>query len=304
MVQVLADPGETRAFTRRARTAGKRIALVPTMGNLHAGHLALVEKARELADVIIVSIYVNPTQFSTNEDFGIYPRTREQDRALLSELEVDATFEPFSLYTGRAAAAEGQHLAGSEAAPAAESHETYIQVERLQQPLCGKSRPHFFKGVATVVAKLFNIVEPDVAVFGKKDYQQWRVLCRMVRDLDFGIEIVGMPTARESNGLAMSSRNSMLSTEDRKRAACIYHSLKSIQKDLQSGQFHSVHALQSIVAGAITDNGGRIDYVEVMDAGELTAVQEVRDQPVVVAVAAFFGTVRLIDNIEIDATQH
>ncbi|KAK9832455.1 hypothetical protein WJX74_010762 [Apatococcus lobatus] len=299
-IQVLTDPDETRAFSRRCRAAGKRIALVPTMGNLHAGHLDLVKSARQLADVVIVSIYVNPTQFSKSEDFGVYPRTRERDRALLQELQVEATFEPLTLYhPGRGSSTEGQHLAGTDDSPAADSHETYIQVERLQQGLCGRSRPHFFRGVATVVAKLFNILEPDVAVFGRKDYQQWRLICRMVRDLDFGIEIVGMPITREADGLAMSSRNSMLTPDERIQATCIRSSLEAASENLQSGKLSLLQHVVSAISQRICDGGGRMDYVEVVDAQELTPVDKIQDRPVVIAVAAWFGSVRLIDNIEV-----
>lgn len=176
-------------------------------------------------------------------------------------------------------------------------HESWIRVERLEKGLCGKSRPVFFRGVATVVAKLFNIVEPDVALFGKKDYQQWKLICRMVRDLDFAIEIIGGEIVREDDGLAMSSRNVRLSSEERKKALSIYKSLSEAKNTAQNGKINCQELTGSIVQ-AVTEAGGRVDYVEIVEQESLKPVDEIRS-PVVICVAAWFGNVRLIDNMEI-----
>lgn len=183
-----------------------------------------------------------------------------------------------------------------------------LQVERLQKPLCGVSRPHFFRGVATIVAKLFNIVEPDVAVFGRKDYQQWRVICRMVRDLDFPIEVVGMPICREADGLAMSSRNARLSAESRRKALCICSSLQWAQGAVGSGQITMPYDVRQHVCAAIEEAGGKVDYVELVQAENLSTVDDASKQPTLLAVAAWFaakdrGTVRLIDNVVLNEGQ-
>lgn len=299
-LEIFTDAINMRKFSRQQRLAGKRIALVPTMGYLHAGHMSLVKAARERADVVIASIYVNPTQFSKNEDFGVYPKAREEDHRKLIEAGCVAVFEPMSLYqpgTGTATntsdaanvVGAGEHTVGA--------HETYIQVEQLQKGMCGISRPHFFRGVATIVAKLFNIVEPDVAVFGKKDYQQWRVICRMVRDLDFDIEIVGIATGREPDGMAMSSRNALLTPDNRQKAVCISHALKWAEAAI-SHQDPAPSDIQQEVADRINKASGRVDYVSVTDAENLQKLERfLPGQDVLVAVAAFFGSVRLIDNV-------
>lgn len=244
-MEVIHDKATMRAWSRRQRVAGRRVALVPTMGFLHDGHLSLVAEARARADVVVVSIYVNPGQFGPTEDLATYPRDLEGDLAKLQPLHVDAVFNPADMYVreatpvpapagGGATAGAGESREGDGAAPppapgavagrrpgGGRGHETWVTVERLQVGLCGASRPAFFRGVATVVAKLFNVVEPDVAVFGKKDYQQWRVLCRMVRDLDFDVEVVGAPLLREADGLAMSSRNVRLTPVQRRQVDCL-----------------------------------------------------------------------------------
>ncbi|KAK9837099.1 hypothetical protein WJX81_002708 [Elliptochloris bilobata] len=274
------------------------------MGYLHEGHLSLVQEARRRADVVVASIYVNPTQFSATEDFGVYPNSRAEDRRRLEEAGVGATFEPATLYaTGRSSGASGDHanVVGM-GAPAAGAHETWVEVTRLQTGLCGGSRPHFFRGVATVVAKLFNIVEPDVAVFGRKDYQQWRVLTRMARDLDFAVEVVGLPLVREPDGLAMSSRNALLDSNARKRALSISESLRWAEEACSRGEAPGVQVLRQGVADRISAAGGRVDYVEVVDADELVPVEELDARPVLVAVAAFFGSVRLMDNLELQGS--
>jgi len=270
------------------------------MGYLHDGHLALVEGAKRFADVVVVSIYVNPTQFSVNEDFDVYPRDVEGDREKLRRAGVDAVFEPSSLYEAAPSSSATSFVVGTgEFIPG--GHETYVQVEQLQKVLCGVSRPHFFRGVATVCAKLFNIVEPDVAVFGKKDYQQWRIISTMVRDLDFGVEVVGMPLVREPDGLAMSSRNVRLSPDERQRALCISRGLRTAREAIEGGAQMSPAEVQRDIAGAIQSAGGAVDYVEVLDADNLSPVSGFAAQDTLIAVAAKFGSVRLIDNTVVRA---
>ncbi|GBF96254.1 hypothetical protein Rsub_08799 [Raphidocelis subcapitata] len=298
-IPVLTSKEEMRAWSRAQKKKGKTIGFVPTMGYLHEGHISLVSAARERADVVVASIYVNPTQFSANEDFDVYPRDPEADRRKLLEAGCSVVFEPESLYHIVEGADDGSNVVGRESGHP-DAHETFVQVEKLQLPLCGGSRPHFFRGVATIVAKLFHIVEPDVAVFGRKDYQQWRVITRMVRDLDFPIEIVGMPIAREADGLAMSSRNARLSAESRAACLAIPRAVKWAEAEVGRGA-GDAGALASEVAARIEAAGGKVDYVELRHAEHLQPVTDLRAQPTLLAVAAHFpardrGTVRLIDN--------
>ncbi|CAI0560968.1 unnamed protein product [Linum tenue] len=316
---IITNKDEMRKWSRAMRCRGNTIALVPTMGYLHQGHLSLVEKARSLADVVVVSIYVNPGQFSPSEDLSTYPSDFDGDIWKLGSVSgcrrVDAVFHPHNLYDygiiGRKGKGdiefEGLREEGETGLPASgvsscveemgAGHETWVKVERLERGLCGKSRPVFFRGVATVVTKLFNIVDPDVAVFGKKDYQQWRIIQRMVRDLDFGIRIVGSDILREEDGLAMSSRNVRLSPEDREKALSISKSLFQAKSLAETGQTNCGELRDSLVQ-AITGAGGKVDYVEIVDQQSLETVGEV-NSPVVICIAAWFGNVRLIDNIEI-----
>lgn len=280
---VVRDRREMRALSRAHRAAGRRIALVPTMGYLHEGHLSLIDAARERADVVVASIYVNPTQFAPHEDLAVYPRDEAGDLAKLASRGCDLVFAPHDLYER-----------GADGAP---PHETWVTVEHLALPLCGQSRPIFFRGVATVVTKLFHIVEPDVAVFGRKDFQQLRVIERMVRDLDFGLEIVPMPIVREPDGLAMSSRNVRLAPDERRRALAIPAALEEAERRLAAGESDAA-SLRKTVAERIATAGGRVDYVELVDAARLTPLDRV-DLPAVLAVAAHFGSVRLIDNREL-----
>jgi len=282
-MEVITDAVAMRAWTGAARARGERVAFVPTMGCLHDGHLALCDRARALCDRVVVSVYVNETQFAPGEDFEAYPRQRERDEALCAARGVDVVFAPERLYPK-----------GGEPA-----HETFVDVETLSKGLCAGTRPHFFRGVATVVTKLFNIVEPDVAVFGKKDYQQWRVVRRMVRDLNFGIDIVGGEIVRESDGLAMSSRNLMLTPEKRAEAPVIYKSL-SEAKALAEREPTNSEVLVDMVTKAITGGGGVVDYVQAMEPESLTPYKGTVTSPCVIAIAAKFGSVRLLDNIEIN----
>ena len=257
---------------------GKSIGFVPTMGYLHEGHLSLVRKARKENDVVVVSIFVNPTQFGPNEDFNRYPRDLERDLKLLEDEGVEFVFNPI---------VEEMYPSG---------YATYVIVERLTEVLCGKSRPGHFKGVATIVTKLFNIVKPTRAYFGQKDAQQFRVLKRMVEDLNMDVEIIEVPIVRENDGLAMSSRNVYLSPEERKQALSLYESLNLAKQAIKNGE-RDVEKIKEIMK----KNFARydkviVDYIEIVDEKELTPLSKV-DGKILIAVAAFVGKARLIDNI-------
>ena len=263
------------------RKAGLRVGFVPTMGNLHGGHLTLVDEARRQADRIVVSIFVNPTQFSAGEDFSDYPRTYEADCALLKTKAVDLVFAPSveALY------------------PDGPSLQTRVDVPRLNDMLCGLSRPGHFTGVATVVAKLFNIVQPDLAVFGLKDYQQLMVIRQMTHDLAWPIEIVGAPIARELSGLAMSSRNAYLSAEQTEQAAVIYQTLTALADRMSQGEADLAPLVQAGLS-QLTAAGLNPDYLEIRRAADLEKAQP-GDQSLVILVAAHLGRARLIDNLPV-----
>ncbi|XP_031501789.1 pantoate--beta-alanine ligase [Nymphaea colorata] len=309
--EVISDNEEMRSWSRNQRRNGETIALVPTMGFLHQGHLSLIEEAKKHAGVVVVSIYVNPGQFAPGEDLSRYPSDFEGDLSKLREVEcVNVVFHPRNLYETTTKVMEPKEagedaLEGRKKAVSCleedgkKGHQTWIRVEKLEKNLCGRSRPVFFRGVATVVAKLFNIVEPDFAVFGKKDYQQWRLICRMVRDLNFPINIIGSELVRDEDGLAMSSRNVHLSPEQREKALSISRSLLKAKVDVQRGQT-SATELRNAIIKSISQAGGRIDYAEVVEQENLEAVEEVCG-PVVICIAAWFGNVRLIDNLEINS---
>jgi len=274
---VLRTVAEMTAFSEAARARGERIAFVPTMGYLHAGHVALLEEGRRRGDRLVLSIFVNPTQFAPTEDLARYPRDLEGDLGKAAGAGTDVAFVP----------------ADAEMYP--RGYQTFVQVRDLEQGLCGAQRPGHFVGVATVVCKLFNIVRPHVAIFGEKDYQQLAVIRRMVADLDMPIEIVGMPTVREPDGLAMSSRNKYLSPEERQRALALSRGLCAARALFDGGERDPaklVAAAQAEIAPAVT----RIDYVELRDAATLAPIRDRITGPAVVAVAAFVGTTRLIDN--------
>ncbi len=263
-----------RARVEDLRRDGRVIAVVPTMGALHEGHLELLRNARKRADIVILTIFVNPTQFGPNEDLAKYPRDEAGDLAKAQTCGIDLAFCPD---------ASAMYPQGAQ---------TFIEVRELQQPLCGVSRPGHFAGVATIVAKLFHITKPHVAVFGEKDYQQLAVIRRMVRDLDFGIEIVSQPIIREADGLAMSSRNAYLSPEGRQTALGLSRGLAAAEALVRSGERD---AAKLVAAATAQLAGARIDYVELRDATELSEVTTLA-QPAVLAVAAFVGATRLIDN--------
>jgi len=271
------------------------------MGALHAGHLALVERARGLADRVVVSVYLNPAQFAPGEDFGSYPRAAEADLAALAHQGAcDAVFLPSEgLYEdGLEVEEEGPARGGG----GRELNQTWVTVERLQRGLCGGSRPTFFRGIATTVCKLFNLLEPDIAVFGEKDWQQLAVIRRMARDLDFGVEVVGVPVVREADGLALSSRNLRLSAEDRRQAAGVYAALRAAREKARGGEKRAAGrgGLVEATAERIEAAGGRVDYVECVDKTSLRSLQVLEDPAdALLAVAASYGDVRLIDNISL-----
>jgi pantoate--beta-alanine ligase len=275
--EVFRDPAAMRAKAEDLRRDGRRIAVVPTMGALHDGHLALVRAARARADVVILTIFVNPTQFGPNEDLAKYPRDEAGDLVKARGAGIDLAFCPD---------AAAMYRPGSQ---------TFVEVRELQKPLCGASRPGHFAGVATVVAKLFHVAQPHVAVFGEKDYQQLAIIRRMVRDLDFAIEIASVPIVREPDGLALSSRNAYLSPEQRRAALSLSAGLAAAERAFAAGERRTDVLVAAARAPIEAQAEARIDYVELRDAEELSPVARV-DRPGVLAMAVFVGTTRLIDN--------
>ncbi len=259
------------------RLERKTVAFVPTMGFLHAGHLSLVREAKNRGDVVVVSIFVNPMQFNQASDFDKYPRNEAQDERLLRELGTDVLFMP----------------------PPAEiypdGYQTAVEVEKVSQPLCGVFRPGHFRGVTTVVAKLFNMVKPHYALFGEKDFQQCVVIKRMVQDLNFDIDIVTLPTVREDDGLALSSRNARLSAVERETGLCVSRALKTAQESVSRGQCSSAAILQA-VQQVLTQNAEvRVEYASLCHPETLEEVEQVSG-PTLLAIAVWVGAVRLIDN--------
>lgn len=280
-LSVLRTAEEVRAFSAAARGDRQRLALVPTMGFLHAGHLTLIQKALEYAGRVAVSLFVNPTQFGPKEDFGAYPRDLQGDLAKLEGAGASCAFVPDV----------------AEMYPDGDA--TYVEVSKLTEGLCGRSRPGHFRGVTTVVAKLFALFRPDCALFGEKDYQQLQVIRRMSRDLHFGIDVIGVPTVREPDGLAMSSRNSYLSPEERAQAKALSSGLFAAQRLFDAGAREGA-ALVAEVRKALSSAKIREDYVELVDAEALTALARVAEgQRARLLVAAFVGKARLIDNVSI-----
>ncbi len=277
-IKVIIRVTEMREHSKRMRGLGKTIAFVPTMGALHEAHLALIKEGRKLGDDLVVSIFANPSQFSPEEDFESYPRNFDKDLKLLQKKGVDVIFSPNEdeLYQ--------------------DGFQTYVELENLPNHLCGISRPIFFRGVATVVTKLFNIVRPHIAIFGGKDYQQLAVIRRMVRDLNFDIKIVGFPTVREPDGLAMSSRNSYLTPEQRINAVCLYKSLKQSQELVESGIKDAKRIIDAAYALIKSHPETAIDYIAICDP-ETLADMETIDRPALMALAVNVGKTRLIDNM-------
>jgi pantoate--beta-alanine ligase len=273
---------ELRSLLAEWHPAGDRIALVPTMGNLHKGHLSLVQLAKEHAERVIVSVFVNPTQFGANEDFADYPRTLEKDALKLSRAGADVLFAPEieAIYPG-----------GSE-------NSTEVSVPALSADLEGTSRPGHFTGMTSVVCRLFNICHPNIAVFGQKDFQQYVLLQRMVRDLHLPVKLITGPTARDKNGLALSSRNSFLDTDQKLQASVIYKSLEAVAKMLEDGN-RDYPALEQHAAEQITAAGLEPDYISIRNAEDLSAPDEASSR-LVLLVAARIGGVRLIDNLLVE----
>ena len=277
-MKIIESASEMQQTALALRAQGRRIGFVPTMGNLHDGHLSLVRIAKQHADVVVVSIFVNPTQFGPNEDFAAYPRTFEADRALCEAEGVDLVFYP---------SVPDMYPAGASVS---------VTEKSLSRTLCGAARPGHFDGVCTVVAKLFNVVLPHVAVFGEKDAQQLRVIRRMVRDLRFPVDIVSGPTAREPDGLARSSRNQYLTAEQRPQAAGLRRALDEAERQFAAGERDPaalVAAMRAVVARA---PAAKIDYVEIVDDETLQPLAGPIARPALAALAVWVGTPRLIDN--------
>ena len=272
---------ELRAVVARARSEGKRIALVPTMGNLHSGHIALVTKAVQRADFVIASIFVNPLQFGPNEDLASYPRTLAADQEQLLQAGCHLLFTPTV----------------EEMYPHGMADQTIVRVPVVSEGLCGGSRPGHFDGVSTVVSKLFNMVQPDIAIFGQKDFQQLAVVNALVRDLNMPIQIIGEPTVRAADGLALSSRNGYLTEDQRAAASALYRVIKQIGTALQNGEQDH----QQLISDGVKDlkaAGFRPDYLEIRHAVSLRPATP-DDRDLVVLGAAFMGKTRLIDNLHL-----
>ncbi|EJM9603077.1 TPA: pantoate--beta-alanine ligase [Escherichia albertii] len=267
-----------RQQIRRLRMEGKRVALVPTMGNLHDGHMKLVDEAKTRADVVVVSIFVNPMQFDRPEDLARYPRTLQEDCEKLNKRKVDLVFAP---------SVKDIYPNGTE------TH-TYVDVPGLSTMLEGASRPGHFRGVSTIVSKLFNLIQPDIACFGEKDFQQLALIRKMVADMGFDIEIVGVPIMRAKDGLALSSRNGYLTAEQRKIAPGLYKVLSSIADKLQAGE-RDLDEIVAIAGQELNEKGFRADDIQIRDADTLLEVSE-NSKRVVILVAAWLGDARLIDN--------
>lgn len=268
---------EVREILQGQREKGSRVSLVPTMGYLHRGHLTLVEQAKQDGAFVVMSIFVNPLQFGPKEDFSSYPRDFGRDAKLAEEAGVDILFNP-----------EVEEMYPSE-------NLTYVEVGELGGSLCGASRPGHFRGVTTVVSKLFHIVQPDRAYFGQKDFQQYLIICRMVRDLNFPIEVIAVPIVREEDGLALSSRNVYLSPEQRTEALVLHRSLTEAEQWIQGGE-RRAEVIEERIKGKIrSESSGEVDYVEIRSAGNLGKTVII-NEAVVIALAVRFGSTRLIDN--------
>jgi pantoate--beta-alanine ligase len=278
MPPVASTIAEVRAAVAGARAEGKSIGFVPTMGALHAGHASLIRTARARTGFVVVSIFVNPTQFGPNEDFARYPRTFAADLELCAAVGADAVFAP----------------APAEMYP--EGFSTSVEVRGLQDPLCGATRPGHFGGVATVVLKLFNIVRPDVAFLGAKDAQQARIIQQIARDLDLTVRVEVLPTVREADGLAMSSRNRYLDPAQRQAAPLLYRALEKVRNLVADGE-RDARKLEALLAAEVASTPGAVlDYARVVDAQTFGPVERI-ERPALAALAAYFGTTRLIDNI-------
>ena len=277
-MEIITAVEEMKRLSTRTRQLGKIIVLVPTMGFFHEGHLSLMREGRKRGDLLVVSVFVNPTQFGPSEDFEKYPRDFERDRKMAEEVGVDVLFTPDAI----------------EMYP--KNHQTIVRVEKVTQGLCGRSRPTHFQGVTTVVNMLFNIVMPTMALFGEKDFQQLVTIQQMVRDLHMNVKVVGMPIVREADGLAMSSRNTYLQPNERKAALSLYRSLNRAEELLQKGERRAKTILEEVSKVLLSDPLIKIDYVQVCNANTLEDVNEIKED-VVIALSATVGQTRLIDNL-------
>lgn len=279
-MKVFRDTKKQHQWSLKEHSKGLKLGLVPTMGFLHKGHLRLIQNAKEYSDRVIISIFVNPTQFSVGEDYNKYPRDEERDLELLEEEGVDAVFipEPLEMYP--------------------EGYETYVVIEELSKKYCGRSRPTHFRGVTTVVLKLFNIIQPDVAIFGEKDYQQLIIIKRMTKDLNLPITIIFSPIVREEDGVAMSSRNKYLNPEERKEATVLYESMKEAQQLVDNG-ITDVDALKKEMIKIIEGrNHPRVEYIEFVEPETLKRVKKVGASNRIL-MAVHIGRTRLMDNMKI-----
>lgn len=276
-MQIIKTIEELRPIVRGWRKEGLRVGLVPTMGYLHEGHKSLIVKAVSENDRVVVSDFVNPTQFGVNEDLASYPRDIERDAAICEEAGADLIFHP-----------EPEEMYFADSC-------TFVDMDKLTKGLCGKTRPTHFRGVCTVVSKLFHIVMPDRAYFGQKDAQQLAVIRRMVRDLNFDIEIVGCPIVRESDGLAMSSRNTYLSGEERKAALILHKSLLLGKQMMEQGERDAAKVKEAIIQNIKTEPLARVDYVEIVDPDSLENIAVIEGKALI-ATAVYIGKTRLIDN--------
>lgn len=273
------------SLARKLRRENKTIGFVPTMGALHEGHFSLVQQARQMSDVVIVSIFVNPTQFNEQTDFDKYPRDLTSDAALLTEYQVDYIFAP-----------ETSEIYN-------DNFSTFVYVEGLTETLEGASRPGHFRGVATVVTILFNTIRPDFAFFGQKDAQQVAVIKRLTRDLGFDTEIIVAPIVREESGLAMSSRNARLSDEERQKASIIYKALRAAKSAAQAGERNAAQLAEIVREKIESEPLSQIDYIAVVDNETLEPIEKIRENAVLIAVAVRFGKIRLIDNAILNRKQ-
>jgi pantoate--beta-alanine ligase len=280
--RTVTSPGEARGIALAAKSEGRLVGLVPTMGALHEGHLTLVRRCREECGLTIVSIFVNPTQFGEDEDLDSYPRTLDEDVARCEAAGVDVVFAPSN---------EDMYAKG---------HSTWVEVGGLTNTMCGLSRPGHFRGVTTVVTKLFNVCAPDRAYFGQKDLQQCVVIQRMVRDLDMPIDIVRAPIVREADGLAMSSRNAHLKPDEREAAICLHEALEGFVRSVADGERSANGLLEAMASTIIAEPKATLDYAVIVDAETLEDVGELKGE-VAAALAVWIGETRLIDNTIVDA---
>jgi len=274
---VIESVSDMRQWSERQRRGRQRIVLVPTMGFLHEGHLCLMREARWRGDMVVASIFINPTQFAPGEDFATYPRDFERDRRMLDVEGVDVLFHPSLTQIYPAGA------------------QTFVEVEKLSLPLCGSVRPGHFRGVTTVVAKLFNIVQPHLAIFGEKDYQQLQVVRRMVRDLAMDVEIIGHPIVREADGLAMSSRNAYLTSAERPAALCLSRALCKAERLVRRGEITAAKIVDRVRAELDNEPLVAVEYVKLCDVETLDEVDKI-SEPALLALAVRIGKARLIDN--------